>query len=860
PAVMSHRGGRLTFALSEDLSDGLRRLARSSGSTLYMTLLAALQALLHRLTSQDHISIGSPVAGRRRSELEGVVGLFVNTVVLRTDLGGNPTFDDLLAQVREVSLDAFAHQDVPFEKLVDELAPERDPSRNPLFQVGFQVLEGVSEPREPAGDVSFSELQAAVPHAKFDLDLHVVDGGGGLQGSLIYCADLFEESTVRRLLGTFEGLLTAAVADPGQKLSELPVMTGEARAHLLAHAATPRTPDDPHGANLAELFAEVAARHGDRTAVQDGDTSLTYAELARRADAWAASLRRRGVRPEVPVGLLLDRGADLVTAMVAVIRAGGAYLPLDPSYPAERLRFMLEDTGAPLVIAHGDLLGDAAWLSDSTEVVRVDGGDLDGTSGEPLTAPDIAPGSLAYVTYTSGSTGRPKGVATPHRGVVNLVRGNDDYPFRKDDRVAHTANAAFDPTTLQVWGPLLAGGCVVPLDPGTVLSPQRLAAAVRERGITVLNLTAALFHQLAEHGPEAMGGLRALLSGGDRCDPHWARAAAGTGVGHLLNHYGPTEATTSCIVHRVEDLSEDAATVPIGRPMAGSSAYVIDRHGGLAAPGVAGELWIGGDGLARGYLGRPALTAAAFVPNPFADAPGERLYRSGDLVRRLPNGDLDFLGRIDHQVKLRGYRIELGEVEAALRSHGDVTSALVMLRDGAGGQRRLVAYVEAGDGADADALQAHVAERLPSYMVPAAVVVLDSFPLTPNGKVDRAALPEPQGADGDRRVRPPKTEAEITLAGIWEEVLGVESVGLDDNFFRLGGDSILAIRVVTQAFRAGLDLDPQDFFLLDTLEALAAAATPVTEVTEGPDGDAPDDDLALDEEALGDVFAELGLD
>ncbi|MEM1207126.1 MAG: amino acid adenylation domain-containing protein, partial [Acidobacteriota bacterium] len=876
PEVFSHRGKRLTFTFSPELSTGLRQLARGSGGTLYLVLLAGLQTLLHRFTGQAGISVGAPVAGRRRSELEGMVGMFVDTVVLRTDLSGDPSFEDLLERVRDVALDAFAHQDVPFETLVDALAPERDPSRTPLFQVGFQLLDGVQVEAKAMGGLDVADLPAPTPSAKSDLDLNVVDDGSALSGSLIYYADLFERSTVEGWLRSFETLLTAAVAGPRQRLSQLPTVDPSSRDNLLGPISG-TTSDYPRDASLAELFAGVVEDHGDRPAVAGNDGTLTYAELAERADRWASCLVSLGVGPETPVALLMDRGVDLVTAMVAVIHAGGAYVPLDGTYPEDRLAYMIEDTGAAVVLAQEHLLDrlPAAGDDDGPTVLCVDrdrgtldaGGDSTPLRGATL-LPDAGPHQAAYITYTSGSTGRPKGVVTPHRGVVRLIRGNNYYPIQPDDRIAHAANISFDPTTFQVWGALLSGACVVPVDRDVVLSPRRLTAAIGELGITVLDLPTALFHQLVEHGTEALGALRVLNFGGERCEPSAVRAALGAGIGRLLNHYGPTEATTSCTFHRVTDVPEDAASVPIGLPLANDTAHVVDRWGRLAAPGAAGELWVGGDGLARGYLGRAALTAAAFVPDPFSEEPGRRLYRTGDLVRRRPGGELDFLGRIDQQVKLRGFRIELGEIEAALGAHPEVAAALVMLRDdGPGGTDRLVAYAERQRGAEADpeALRSWLAGRMPEPMVPSAVVVLDAFPLTPNEKVDRDALPIPDAPE-QVAYRAPETDAQRTLAEVWTSVLGVEKVGLDDGFFALGGDSILVIQTVSRAYRAGLDLEPRHVFLHPTLEALAAVAKivepEVSSADDEPSRDPSDGPIAdqLDEGELESVLADLDLD
>ncbi|MEM9597672.1 MAG: amino acid adenylation domain-containing protein, partial [Acidobacteriota bacterium] len=802
PALPRHRGEDIHRHLPESLGVALDDLCRGESVTLFMVLLAAWGSLLGRLANVSSVPVGCPVAGRTRAETEGLVGFFVNTLVMRADFGDDPTFRQLLARIRGTALDAWAHQDVPFEKLVEALQPERTTSHHPFFQAAFQVLDAGDPPALGDADVEHLDLDFGL--AKLDVMLGVARRGHRLQVTLEYDVDLFERNTAERWLGAFETLVGAAVADPDLRISELPVMSPEER-RLLTSVWNGSTHPYPRDRDIADLFGEIAHTHPDRPAVTDGDVTLTYSELLATADTWAAALLERGVGPETPVALLMERGVDLVTAIVAIIRAGGIYVPLDRSYPEDRLIYMLQDTAAPLVLAQEALLPVLPWLETdgAPDVLCVDRDrallEAGASPGGPaVSAVPRPPSQGAYVIYTSGSTGKPKGVVVPHLGVVRLARDPGPFDFGPEDRVAHCSNVSFDVTTLEIWGALLNGACLVAVERDVVLSPQRLAATIRDEGLTMMVLSTAVFHQLAEYEPEAIGQLRGMLFGGDRCEPPRVRAALDAGAGRVVNCYGPTEATTMCVAYPVTELAEDAVSVPIGTPLSNDTAYVVDRRGHLAAPGTAGELWVGGDGLARGYHRKPAITAAAFVPNPFADSPGERLYRTGDLVRHRTDGNLDFLGRIDHQVKLRGFRIELEEIEGALRSHEDVASALVLLRGGAqdGGPERLVAYIEARGGAqpEAEALRSHVGRDLPDFMVPSAVVTMDAFPLTPNGKVDRKALPLPE-ATVDAEHRPPSTPLERLIADAWGAILSRETVGLDDDFFALGGHSLLATKV-----------------------------------------------------------------
>jgi amino acid adenylation domain-containing protein len=817
PAVQSHRGAGEEALYPAALRDRLGALARREGATLYMVLLAAWQLLLSRYAGQDRVVVGSPSAGRARAEVEGLVGFFVNTLALCTDLSGDPTFRQLLARVRETTLGAFARQELPFERLVEEVNPGRSLNHAPLFQVMF-ALQSQGPARLALDGVEVEAVRGVSQTAKYDLTLSMAEGEAGVRAWLEYATDLFDAGGVRRMLEQLGVLLEAVAADPDRPLSRLPLADEAERARLTgawsrAEGAYPRA------ACVHHLFAAQAAQTPEAMAVAYGGRSLRYAELDARATRLARALRRRGVGPEVRVGLCLERGVELVVAMLAVLKAGGAYVPLDPGYPAERLEFMLLDSGAALLVteeALGGLLPDLAGV----QLLRIDRPEPE--TAEEARAPlpdDAGPDTLAYVIYTSGSTGTPKGVAVDHRGIVRLVRGTDYLQLGPGDRVAQASNVSFDAATFEVWGALLNGALLVGIPRDTVLSAAELAAVIATRSITALFLTTALFNQVAQALPGAFGPLRALLFGGEACDPALVRRVLAAGApGRLLHVYGPTENTTFSTWHTVAEVPANARTVPIGRSIAHSSALVLAD--GIPVPaGVPGELFVGGDGVARGYLGRAALTAERFVPDPFSPRPGARMYRTGDRVRWTGEGALEFLGRADGQVKIRGFRIEPGEVESALSGCPGVREARVIVREDAPGERLLVAYV-VGGAAD-DALRAHLRRTLPDYMLPGAFVAMEALPLTPNGKLDIRALPLPEQAGAGEYVAP-RTPVEEALAGIWADVLHCDRVGAGDDFFLLGGHSLLVMRLASRVQAAfGVDLPVRTVFTSSTLDAMA---------------------------------------
>jgi amino acid adenylation domain-containing protein len=694
PAVQSYRGAYRTMTLPADLVDGLREVGRRNGATLFMTLLAAFKVLLHRYTTQTDLVVGCPIAGRRAAELEGLVGFFVNTLVMRTDVSGDPTFLELLGRVRETALEAYAHQDVPFEMIVEALQPARDLGRNPLFQVAFQLL---SQPR-PAGaaptavDDSGPGVRVRPGTAKFDIELDLSETPAGVHAHLEYATDLFDAASMERLLGHFQTLLRGIVAEPGARLSRLPLLTASERVMLVEEWNRTAT-DFPADAPLADLFDRQAEQSPDALAVAWDGQVLTYDDVRRCANRLARCLQRRGVGPGDLVAICVARSPAFIVALLAIAKAGAAYVPIDPAYPDSRIRLMLDDCEAAVLIT------ESRWL-DRLPESRASVLCLDRDAAEIARESDDAPqsdargDSLAYVMYTSGSTGQPKGVCVPQRAVSRLVLGADYVRIGPDDRVAQAANASFDAATFEIWGPLLNGARVVGVEKDIALSSREFAEHLRREGITILFLTTALFNQLATEAPRAFHGLRCLLFGGSAVDPNPVRQVLRHGrPGSLLHVYGPTETTTFATWFPVQDVPPGAVTLPIGKPIANTECFVLDGHLQPVPVNVPGELYIGGPGVARGYLRRPLLTAERFVRHPFSDDPGARVYRTGDLVRFRHDGNIEFLGRADHQVKIRGFRVELGEIESALTQHPDVKEAAVVALPDRHGDRRLVAYV-----------------------------------------------------------------------------------------------------------------------------------------------------------------------
>ncbi|HSL84609.1 MAG TPA: amino acid adenylation domain-containing protein, partial [Thermoanaerobaculia bacterium] len=820
PAVQTTSGGAVGFEVAPGLTDGLRALARRFEATPFMVLLAAYQALLARITGQMDLLVGTTVAGRHRVELEGLIGFFVSTLVLRGDLSGDPSWGELLARVRETTLADFAREELPFEKLVEELQPERTMDRSPLFQAAFTYQRAEAPRLDLVPGLSVVPMDGAGASAKFEITLDVVDHGSRLAASLEYNRDLFDAATARRMARQLLALCHGITADPGRRLSDLPLL-GRAEQHQVyrewgaaARAVPPR----------AELHAAAAAPAS--VAVRCGGEALSCGELAGRSRRLARLLRSRGVGAEVPVGLCVDRSVEMVVALQAILEAGGVCVPLDPGYPPVRLEAMLEDAGVAFVVTRRRLLSGLPERARACELICLDGEPAGFREPEVLPPdPHVPPEALAYLIFTSGSTGRPKAVGVSRGALAAHVEGmRRAFGLAARDRVLQFASLSFDVALEQILTALAAGASLV-VRGDEVWSPRELDRRIREQGLTVVNLPTGYCEQwLQESEGRDPPSLRLVIAGGDLLSPAAVRRWLAAPRAHLLNAYGPTEGVVTSTLGEVAR-QEPGAAVSVGRPLPGRRVYLVDGAGVPVTPGTLGEICLSEPLLARGYLRRPAETAERFVPDPLAGTPGRRLYWTGDLARWRHDGQIEFFGRGDRQVKLRGFRIELGEVEDRLSRVPGVLQSAVVMREDRPGDRRLVGYAVPRPGArlDGDEVRRELARQLPEPLVPSALVVLEALPLTPNGKVDRRALPAPEWRGAEAGFVAPRTPVEEVVAGIWSEVLGLDRVGVTEGFFALGGHSLLATRVLSRVVSAfGIELPLVALFEEPTVAGLAA--------------------------------------
>jgi len=829
PEVASHRGRLKEWEASTELWESIKRVSREEAATVFMTLMAGLGILLSRYSGQSDVAVGTDVANRERTETEGLIGLFVNQLVIRMKVTGRESFRDVLREVREIALGAYAHQDLPFEKLVDDLEPERDLARSPLFQVFFEFQKATRKDGFSIPGLRISKFGKAYPTAKFDLTLTVSETDSGLHGSFEYVVDLFEPATVERMAAHYLRLLESAVSDPDRRVAWLELLTANEQRQIMVEWNGPMRPVN-FDRYAHELFADQCALTPSAIAVSCEDQQITYAELNHRANVLAHMLNDLGLEPEARVCVCVARGLDLVTALLAVWKAGYVYVPLDPEYPKERLAYFAADTQAPVLLTQQGLCERVP--DNGFRVILLD--DLSGRDGEQSPLHRLTPTYLAYAIYTSGSTGRPKGAMIEHRGLINHLQAKIyDFGLTADDVVAQNASSSFDISVWQIMAALLVGGRVQIITDEVAKDGWELLEEVQRRAVTVLETVPVQLGVMVEHqsqpGPHRLRleALRWMICNAEAlpssiCD-QWLQLYPHVG---LVNAYGATECSDdSTHFHVTRLLDQQRSYAPLGKPLQNLQYYVVDADYQIVPVGVMGELFTGGVGVGRGYLNHPELTAERFVPDPFSNQPGLRLYRTGDLVRRRPDGNLDFIARVDNQVQIRGHRVELGEIEAVLRQHPELQQALVTVRE-EDGQKRLVAYFVARPhaGPGFRELRLFLRQRLPDFMIPAAFVALESLPVTSNGKVDLKALPAPGVShnEPDDELHVAKTAVEEVLVGIWEKMLRIEHVGVHDNFFALGGDSILAIQVAAQANQTGLSLRPRHIFEHQTIAELAA--------------------------------------
>ncbi len=837
PSAQSYRGATYRMALSPFLSESLRTLSHRNNTTLFTTLLAGFQILLSRYSGQEDFCLGTPMANRPRAEMEPVIGFFVNTVVLRSDLSGASSFLDLLARVRETVLGAQSNQEIPFEKLVEALQPLRDLSYSPIFQVMFSLdrdhLERVAVP-----GLEVSSLPIETQHTRFDLTLDMTESNGAVAGVWEYSTDLFDRDTIERMAGHYQRLLECIVADPARSLVELPLLTDDERHRaVIEWNATER--DDLPSCCLHQLVEDQTRRTPDAIAIRFLDQALTYQDVNERADHLAGMLRAMGVGPDVMVGLCVERSPAMIIGMLGVLKAGAAYVPIDPEYPEARIALMVNDANLAVLLTQPHLLG---FLSPShASILHVDdqGRPLPGNLARLNGQPDQSnqperPDQLAYVIYTSGSTGRPKGVMVTHRNAVNFLHAmRTSLSFGAHDRVLAVTSISFDIAVLELFLPLTTGATILLADRETSHDGEKLLALLHNSRATVMQATPATWRMLLQAGWAVTEQLK-VLCGGEALFIDLADRLLQSGK-ELWNLYGPTETTVWSAAHRVRSA---VSPILIGRPIANTEIYIVDPALQPVPVGVAGEIYIGGVGVARGYWSRPDLTSERFVPDPFGHRSGGRLYRTGDLGRWRTDGTIECLGRIDHQVKVRGYRIEPGEIESRLVEHPQITQAVVTVHEDGRGEKRLVGYVVSAEPVESGDLRDFLRDRLPEYMVPSLYLFLERFPLTPNGKVDRKALPLPGDAiQSGRTYEAPRTATETTLADIWREVLGAETVGIHDNFFELGGDSILSIQVISRVRQRGISITPRQLFQQQTIAELAGV---VSQMPQSRDEDGAD--------------------
>ncbi len=827
PSTLTNRGSNCFFKLPTSLSEALKALSHQEGVSLFMTLVASFQTLLYRYSGQEDILLGTATAERSQAELEHLIGFFINTLVLRTDLSGNPTFRELLKRVREVTLEANAYQDVPFEYLVKELQPDRLLGQNPFFQV-LLTLEP-PEPILPAG-WAFPEMDIKTSAAKFDLSLEISDRPDGLVPYLEYNADLFDEATIVRMVEHWQTLLEGIVANPSQRLLELPLLT-EAERHQLLVDWNATEMAYPKDRGIHQLFEEQVERTPDAVAVVFEQQRLTYRELNVRVNQLAHHLQQLGVEPEMLVGICVERSMEMVVGLLGILKAGGAYVPLDPTFPPERLTFMLEDAQVSVLLTQQHLIERLPKHEAKVVCLDTEWKAIAQESEENLTS-DIIGENLAYMLYTSGSTGRPKGVLATHRAALNRFNWMwETYPFESAEVCCQKTSLSFVDSVWEIFGPLLQGIRIVIIPDAVINDPEQMLQTLAAHSVTRIVLVPSLLQVLLDTKADIQNQLPDLkywVSSGEALPLQLTlRFLNSMPKSVLINLYGSSEVAADATCYDTRN-SKSQTCVPIGRPIANTQIYLLDRHMQLVPIGVPGELHIGGDGLARGYFNRSELTAEKFVPNPFRPEPRALLYKTGDWARYLPDGDIEYLGRLDHQVKIHGFRIELGEIEAVLGEHPALRQAVVVAREDVPGDKRLVAYVvlHKRQTASIGDLQRHVMKHLPVYMIPFVFVLLEALPLMPNGKVNRLALPAPDRTHFKLETFvAPQTQMEEVMVGIWSQMLGIEQVGIHDNFFVLGGHSLLAMQIISR-LRVALEVElPLRFFFeAPTIAELAERA------------------------------------
>ncbi|MEJ7675718.1 MAG: amino acid adenylation domain-containing protein [Chitinophagaceae bacterium] len=816
PVERSNRGAVLGFSIDKILTDQLKALNRQEGTTLFMTMLAAFKILLHRYSGQEDICVGSPIANRTQKEIEDLIGFFINTLALRSKVKSDMSFKELLQQIRDTTMEAYEHQDVPFEKVVGAVVKERDMNRNPLFQVMLVMQNTPKVDTLYLGDIPLASEEFLHDTTHFDLSFSISESGNSLNGSVEYSTDLYTEETIKRMVLHFKTLLGSIVKYPQQNIGLLPMLT-KAEEHQLLIEFNDTATEYPKDKTIVDLFEEQALKTPDTVALVFEEEKLTYKELNDKSNQLAHYLKSKGVKEGILVPICIEKSVEMIIGILGILKAGGAYVPIDPVYPEDRISYMLEDTQAKIIVTSKKsevLLPE----KEGIEIVDVNGEWMMSRSElKDNTISTLAPNQLAYVIYTSGSTGKPKGVMITHGNVVSLVKGIDYISLTDKDILLSTGSSSFDATTFEYWGMLLNGGKLILCSEEILLNSELLKEELQKREVTAMWCTARWFDLLVDNDITVFQKLKILLVGGEKLsEKHIYKFRESYPSIKIINGYGPTENTTFSLTYNITQISN---SIPVGRPLNNRSAYILDHQQQLVPIGVVGELCVGGAGLSTGYLTQPDLTREKFVHHPFSNEASARIYKTGDMGKWLPDGNIQYTGRIDDQVKIRGYRIELGEIESALLLSGQLHQAVIIAHDNKEGSKNLVGYVVPKGIFDKGKIITFLKSKLPEYMIPGMWVTLESLPLTPNGKIDKKALPHFDSAEVlSQNYIAPRDETERMIAEIWEEVLAVEKVGMKNNFFELGGHSLVILKLASKIRNLGLKIDVKDFFKYQTIE------------------------------------------
>ncbi len=796
PNEQTFNGDSINFELSTELTSKLKELSQKSGVTLNMTLLTIFKILLYRYTGQKDLLVGTPVAGRNMEEIENLIGFFVNTLVIRSEVKGNESFIDLLNQVKNTCLEAYSNQDMPFEKIVEDLKPDRNLSVSPIFQVMFS-LQNTIEHEINLSNLEVESVDIDTKISKYDLSLFMEEREGLLLGEFQFNTDLFYHNTIQRMMKHFKNLVEQIVEDVNRLISRYDFLSKEEINKYLIELN--ETDSQIEELSIVELFEQQVEKNPLAVAIDYQNEKITYTELNKRANKIAETLLKYDIQENTIVGTYMERSIDLFVSWIGILKAGGTYMPLDPENPENRNRYIINDADVNLIITNNSKYKELE--SAEKKINYIDVNKLEETVGNKTNYKETKghQNKRAYVIYTSGSTGKPKGVQITHKGVIRLVKNTNYIQFESEESVGQVSNASFDAVTFEVWGALLNGSKLIIAEQETLLSPISFKEWIKSKNITTMFMTVSLFNRMIQEDGTIFRNMNNLLVGGEALTPKWIEKALKQGAPkRLINGYGPTETTTFALCHEVNDI-EGKSSIPIGKPISNTQAYILDEHMQQVPVGVTGELYIGGDGLAIGYLNQPELTSKKFIPNPFSSNPQDKLYMTGDLVKYLPDGNIEYTGRKDTQIKLRGYRIELDEIEEVMRKHNDIQDGVVLVKEDSRGDKKLVGYYTVEREISKAEIKQFLQERLPKYMVPSFLITLEHFPVTSNGKLDRRNLPEIVTEDLDmKEYVAPRNIVEEMLVEIWSEVLGIERIGVYDNFFELGGHSLLAIQVITR--------------------------------------------------------------